>query len=712
MEEVNENFGIDLKSVFSNIENGNNYVENIYSEDPLIVTVDNFVTEYECKHMIELGKPNLQQSVVSDNQGGHISAGRTSKTSWIDHFKDEITTSLANRISSFVKLPIKNAEKYQLVYYAETNEYKQHYDSWDHNGSEKTLRCIKYGGPRMITALVYLNKPEQGGSTRFTKLNIDVEPEIGKLLVFENTYKNSIDKHHNSEHAGMPVIKGEKYIFNLWFRQYDKSKLYSEFNPEYYGKLSNNVLKNENIVNNNESKTLTKTHKVKNIYKQDNFLSTEECSDLISECNFSDSKYPSAWLNKTKYPSIILKISSLLNIVPSFFENINIIKYKENQVHGPFNDAYDLYSDKGMQYTSKLGQRIKTISICLQNDIDYEFNKINLTIKCKQGTLVYYDNVLTTPQRDEDVIHRIINSDKGEGYLLNIYVREKDNQGNKNNIINLSKLPESIKPESIQTDVNKSNIITESINLSEKNHIDLYHNVLKLFETNKIDINWRGMDDFKYAFKGDFNYFKNCVLQFKNCIDNNKGLNRKLLEDNYHFDEYNPVNLNNIVHNDLLSILQEYYRTTITNKVWILGDKQSNRFKAHNEPLSRFLHYELLPLIEKITSKKLRPTYTYLSSYIKDCDLPAHTDREDCEYTVSFLVNKDMDWPIYLHKIKQSVPNKGRSGYNPPLEECIKLEGNIGGFIMFCGTDHLHFREIYNGEFYDILLLHYRVDLK
>ena len=160
----------------------------------------------------------------------------------------------------------------------------------------------------------------------------------------------------------------------------------------------------------------------------------------------------------------------------------------------------------------------------------------------------------------------------------------------------------------------------------------------------------------------------------------------------------------------MLYIYKEYYRKTIKDGTWVLGDKQSNRFKAHNEPLSRFLHYEILPLIERITNKKLRPTYTYLSSYIKDCDLPAHTDRADCEFTVSFLINKDVDWPIYLHKTKQATKFKGRSDENPPLEECIKLDGNIGGFIIFCGTDHLHFREKYDGEFYDIVLLHYRVD--
>ena len=164
------------------------------------------------------------------------------------------------------------------------------------------------------------------------------------------------------------------------------------------------------------------------------------------------------------------------------------------------------------------------------------------------------------------------------------------------------------------------------------------------------------------------------------------------------------------------NLLKSYYRKTISDKVFVLGDKQSNRFKAHNEPMARFLQYELLPLVEKITQKNLRPTYTYLSSYVKDSDLPAHTDRCWCEYTVSFLVNKDVDWPIYLHKVKQPIfilwlfYLMGRHGSNPDKDECISLDCDIGGLIIFKGTDHLHFREKYSGEFYDILLLHYRVN--
>ena len=129
----------------------------------------------------------------------------------VDHFHDSITTNLALKISNQVGIPIENAEKFQIVYYGENNEYRAHYDSWDNDGSEKSLRCVKFGGPRLKTALVYLNTVEEGGSTRFTKLNKEVSAQQGKLLVFDNVYKDTINKHHLSEHAGMPVKKGEKF---------------------------------------------------------------------------------------------------------------------------------------------------------------------------------------------------------------------------------------------------------------------------------------------------------------------------------------------------------------------------------------------------------------------------------------------------------------------------------------------------------------------
>lgn len=207
----------------------------VYSNNPLVVTYSNFLSDEECDHFIRISKDLLQPALVCHKSEGKLSAGRTGLNTWININYDEITKRIAKKIAEVVGLPIENAENYQIIYYDISQEYRQHFDSWDHDASEKTLRCMKYGGARLITALCYLNDVESGGGTKMVKLNTTVEPEKGKLLIFQNTISNTNhNKHPLSEHAGLPVLKGEKYAFNLWFRECNKKQLYKKFNPDYY----------------------------------------------------------------------------------------------------------------------------------------------------------------------------------------------------------------------------------------------------------------------------------------------------------------------------------------------------------------------------------------------------------------------------------------------------------------------------------------------
>lgn len=205
----------------------------IYSKDPYVSIYDNILTDEECQHFINISKESLKRSLV---RHGKLSSGRTGFNTWIKHNYDKITKNIAERIAKIVNMPLENAESFQVIYYKVTQEFKQHYDSWEHNGSETTLRYMKYGGARIKTALCYLNDVKKGGGTKMTKLNITVEPKKGRLLIFDNTFKETNIRHPLSEHAGLPVEEGEKYAFNLWFRECNRNILYSEFNPEYYKK--------------------------------------------------------------------------------------------------------------------------------------------------------------------------------------------------------------------------------------------------------------------------------------------------------------------------------------------------------------------------------------------------------------------------------------------------------------------------------------------
>jgi len=723
----------------------------IENTEPLVLTRENCLTQDECEHMIRISKPAMKKSLVSSGDKGVESAGRTSHNAWIQHGHDEITKTIGEKIAKIVGMPLENAEAFQIIYYDTNAEYRSHYDSWDHNGTEKTLRCMKYGGARLKTALVYLNDVEEGGSTKLSRLNIDVLPKRGKLLLFENTYPGTNIKHPLSEHAGMPVIKGEKYAFNLWFKECHSKKLYAEFNPEYYNnnKIQHNIQDNMSVENtifnatttttttNTEQalykytqltklkESFTKVSGKKHIYRAERFLEEHECKQIIESCDFtkSKSKYMNCWVGNDKFPNTIHKIEEAIGIQSRFFENMNVFKYGQNQIHGPFMEAYDITSENGKKYTEKKGQRVYTITIPLNNDTTTKFNRINETFVSTTGSMLIYDNILhnSKSSRDKDMEHTLYNTNEGETYLLNIYVRENHAENN---------LPTELIGHIVTFDTPIEN--NKDTHVELENYKETYGNVLNLFHLDKIHPGWRGLRSFNYVLKGKFDYFKNTVVEYintrnsitidaidavdGNIIDidildenNTTALNHENLQKTYVFDEYTPVVVENVLNKHALDICQQYYSTNIEKGAYVLGDKQSKRFKSHNEPMSRILHYEVLPLIERIVGKKLVPTYTYLSAYVKDSDLPAHTDRADCEYTVSFLINKpeNSNWPIYLHKVKQPVKHKGRSDFTPPKEECVAVDCNAGGLMIFQGTDHIHFREGLPDDFYHIVLLHY-----
>lgn len=193
--------------------------------DPRVYTVSNFISPMECKAVIARAKAsNMGRAKVVGAKEGVVSDARTNDVCWIDHNHDIAFSRIARRIAGLVGLPLSHAEMFQVIRYSPGAQYKPHYDAFDPT-TETGARTWNKGGQRLITALGYLNAVEEGGETSFGKLDISVAPEVGKLLVFHNTEAGSLRRHPLSRHAGMPVIKGEKWAFNLWFRARSRTEV-------------------------------------------------------------------------------------------------------------------------------------------------------------------------------------------------------------------------------------------------------------------------------------------------------------------------------------------------------------------------------------------------------------------------------------------------------------------------------------------------------
>ncbi|MFZ1928161.1 MAG: hypothetical protein WAU50_03420 [Candidatus Sulfotelmatobacter sp.] len=121
------------------------------------------------------------------------------------------------------------------------------------------------------------------------------------------------------------------------------------------------------------------------------------------------------------------------------------------------------------------------------------------------------------------------------------------------------------------------------------------------------------------------------------------------------FREKNYAPLGDLIHPFTLAALRRYYRHAIRRGAIWLGDEQSAlRYVAHNEPVARYFHYQIAKAVAKIVGEPIKPSYVYLASYMSGAELKKHTDREQCEFSVTLCLDFSPEpalatpWPIRL----------------------------------------------------------------
>ena len=210
---------IQLKSEYEGAE--------VFSSEPLVAVRNNVISPIECAYLIELAKPHIKRAGVVLDEGFKPSEGRTGSNHWLKYDEDDVVKSIGQRIADIVGLPLENAESMQIIHYGPEQEYRPHFDAFNLSLA-RGQKAAQWGGQRLVTALVYLNKVEGGGATQFPKLGITVPASPGRMVIFHNTTEDISGPHPLSLHAGMPVEAGEKWAFNLWFRHHDTREMFDK----------------------------------------------------------------------------------------------------------------------------------------------------------------------------------------------------------------------------------------------------------------------------------------------------------------------------------------------------------------------------------------------------------------------------------------------------------------------------------------------------
>ena len=186
---------------------------------PFIVVVDNFLRPKECEELIAVSEKQLKASQIvhPEGDGNIFDPSRTSVSKGFVRGYTPIHEMIENRIAELINWPVEKGEGLHILRYEDGGEYKPHYDYFDPDKKGRD-KILQNGGQRVGTFIMYLSDVEEGGATKFPKINFEVRPNTGRAVYFANTLINGA-LNPLSLHAGVPVTKGVKYLATKWLRQ-------------------------------------------------------------------------------------------------------------------------------------------------------------------------------------------------------------------------------------------------------------------------------------------------------------------------------------------------------------------------------------------------------------------------------------------------------------------------------------------------------------
>lgn len=204
--------------------NGSGYSDSlqlrlvVLATKPKVFLIENLLSEQECDIIVDKGRQRVAHSSIGIAEDAFTDDTRTSRTGWIERGEAPQINRAFRRFADVLGMrdeqldSSRNAEPLQIVHYAQNQHYYNHYDFFNSG-------TYNY---RFSTLLFYLNNstsPTSGGGTGFPKAyggkGLKLRPPKGGAVLFYSLLEDG-NCDEMSEHTGLHVLDGEKWIANLW----------------------------------------------------------------------------------------------------------------------------------------------------------------------------------------------------------------------------------------------------------------------------------------------------------------------------------------------------------------------------------------------------------------------------------------------------------------------------------------------------------------
>jgi prolyl 4-hydroxylase len=198
-------------------------MENL-STAPRIRVVRGFLSAGECRWLIESGRHRLKPAMVYDKFADNtvrVGARTNSSTSFRILDIDLPLVLIHARMSNTIGLPGHWFEPAALLHYTPGQQFLPHYDFLDPNVPAYAADIARMG-QRIATLLIYLNDDFEGGETAFPSIDLRFKGRTGDLLAFANLKPDGAPD-ELTLHAGLPPVRGEKWLLSQWVRDRPRS---------------------------------------------------------------------------------------------------------------------------------------------------------------------------------------------------------------------------------------------------------------------------------------------------------------------------------------------------------------------------------------------------------------------------------------------------------------------------------------------------------
>lgn len=157
---------------------------------------------------------------------------------------------------------------------------------------------------------------------------------------------------------------------------------------------------------------------------------------------------------------------------------------------------------------------------------------------------------------------------------------------------------------------------------------------------------------------------------------------------------FEPVLLENFYSQDMMDLIRMQIDELKKRPCASIDTEMFFRKQFHNEALFIALSMLMVPRLELLLGRKIKPSYNFASCYDEGKGkCPRHTDRPQCKYTVDLCVSQRKPWEF------NAVGEDGaeRSFFMEP-----------GDAILLSGTHHEHWRpDLQADNFCDLVFFHF-----